>query len=364
MRKRQFLRAGIAAATAAGVSAPALAQVSPNIRWRLASSFPKSLDTIYGGAEVLSRRLAAITGDKFQITAHAAGEIVPAFGVVDALQSGSIECSHTASYYFVGKNKAFGFETTLPFGLNQRQQNAWMYYGGGMPLVREFMRGFDIVNFPGGNTGVQMGGWFRKEVKTLADLKGLKMRIPGIGGEVMARLGAVPQNLPGGDIYPALEKGTIDAAEWVGPYDDEKLGFFKIAPHYYYPGWWESNSMYSFYVNAKAWESLPKDYQAAFEAAAAEANLDMMAEYDSKNPVALRRLVGAGVKLHAYPVELLRAAQEAAFDLYAEESAKNPAFKKLFDSWIKFRGDVTLWHRFAEHTLASFIYNNPPKARG
>jgi hypothetical protein len=178
----------------------------------------------------------------------------------------------------------------------------------------------------------------------------------------MARLGAVPQNIPGGDIYPALEKGTIDAAEWVGPHDDEKLGFHKIAPHYYYPGWWESNSMYSFYVGTKAWEALPKDYQAAFEAAAAEANIDMMAEYDFKNPPALRRLVGAGVKLHAYPVDLMRAAQDAAFDLYLEESDKNPAFKKLYDSWSKFRAEVMLWHRFAEHTYASFVYNNPPKS--
>jgi len=363
MDKRRFLQSGVVAGAAA-ISAPAFAQAGPNIRWRMASSFPKSLDTIYGGAEVLSKRLAAITGGRFQISVHAAGELVPAFGVVDAVQAASVECGHTASYYFVGKNKAFGFETTLPFGLNQRQQNAWMYYGGGLELVREYLREYNIISFPGGNTGVQMGGWFRKEIRSLADLKGLKMRIPGIGGEVMARLGAVPQQIAGGDIYPALEKGTIDAAEWVGPYDDEKLGFYKVAPHYYYPGWWESNSMYSFYVNTKAWEALPKDYQAAFEAAAAEANIDMMAEYDFKNPPALRRLVGNGVKLHAYSTELMKAAQDAAFDLYAEESAKNPAFRKIYDSWSKFRGDVMLWHRFAEHTYSSFVYNNPPKKAG
>ena len=360
MQKRQFLHAGLAT-SAAAVALPAIAQSSPNVRWRLASSFPKSLDTIYGGAEVLARRLAQITGGKFQISVHAAGEIVPAFGVVDAVQAGAVECSHTASYYFVGKNKAFGFDTTLPFGMNQRQQNAWMYYGGGLQLVREFMREFNIVSFPGGNTGVQMGGWFKKEIRGVSDLKGLKMRIPGIGGEVMARLGAVPQQLPGGEIYTALEKSTIDAAEWVGPYDDEKLGFFKVAPHYYYPGWWESNSMYSFYVGTKAWEALPKEYQAAFEAAAAEANIDMMAEYDFKNPPALLRLVASGVKLHAYSNELMKAAQDAAYDLYAEESAKNPAFRKMFESWNKFRGDVMLWHRFAENTYANFVYNNPPK---
>ena len=363
MDKRRFLQSGVVAGAAA-IASPAMAQAGPNIRWRLASSFPKSLDTIYGGAEVLSRRVAQITGGKFQISVHAAGELVPAFGVVDAVQGGSVECSHTASYYFVGKNRAFGFDTTIPFGMNQRQQNAWMYYGGGLPLVREFMRDYGIVSFPGGNTGVQMGGWFRKEIKAVSDLKGLKMRIAGLGGEVMARLGAVPQQIPGGEIYPALEKGTIDAAEWVGPYDDEKLGFHKVAPHYYYPGWWESNSQYSFYVNSKTWEALPKDYQAAFEAAAAEANLDMMAEYDFKNPPALRRLVGNGVKLHAYSNDLMKAAQDAAFDLYAEEAGRNPAFRKLYDSWLKFRSEVMLWHRFAEHTYSSFVYNNPPRKAG
>lgn len=360
MNKRQLLRTSLAATAAACVTAPAVAQTSPNVRWRMASSFPKSLDTIYGGAEVLAKRVAAITGGKFQISVHAAGELVPAFGVVDAVQNASVDCGHTASYYFVGKNKAFGFETTLPFGMNQRQQNAWMYYGGGLQLVRDFMRDYGIVNFPGGNTGVQMGGWFRKEIKTLNDLKGLKIRIAGLGGEVMTRLGAVPLQLPGGEIYQALEKGNIDAAEWVGPYDDEKLGFYKVAPHYYYPGWWESNSMYSFYVNSKTWDALPKDYQAAFEAAAAEANGDMMAEYDFKNPPALKRLVGNGVKLHAYPTEMLKAAQNAAFELYAEEADKNPAFRKMYEPWKKFRADVMLWHRFAEHTYSNFVYNNPP----
>lgn len=365
MNKRQLLRTGLAA-SAAAIAVPSIAQTAagPNIRWRMASSFPKSLDTIYGGAEVLSRRLSAITGGKFQISVHAPGEIVPAFGVVDAVQSSAVECCHTASYYFVGKNRTFGFETTLPFGLNQRQQNAWMYYGGGMQLVRDFLKDFNIINFPGGNTGVQMGGWFRKEVKTVADLKGLKMRIAGLGGEVMKRLGAVPQQIAGGDIYPALEKGTIDAAEWVGPYDDEKLGFYKVAPHYYYPGWWESNSMYSFYVNQKAWDSLPKDYQAAFEAAAAEANLDMMAEYDFKNPTALRRLVGNGVKLHAYSNELMKSAQNAAFELYEEESETNPAFKKIYEPWKKFRDEILLWHRFAENTYSNFVFNNPPGKPG
>lgn len=206
-----------------------------------------------------------------------------------------------------------------------------------------------------------MGGWFKKPVKTVADLKGLKMRIAGLGGEVMARLGAIPQQLPGGDIYPALERGVIDAAEWVGPYDDEKLGFYKIAPNYYYPGWWEACSMYSMYVNIKEWEKLPKPYQAALETACYEANLDMMAEYDFKNPPALQRLVKNGVKLHAYSPEIMKAAQNAAFDLYEEEAAKNPSFKKIYEPWKKFRAEQFLWTRVAEKSLLDFMLANPTK---
>ena len=360
MNRRKFVTGGAAVASAAAVS-QAIAQTPslPTIKWRCASSFPKSLDTIYGGGETVARRVEALTGGKFQIRVFAAGEIVPAFGVVDALQQGTVECSHTASYYFVGKNKAFAFDTTLPFGLNQRQQNAWIYYGGGLELVREFLRDFGIISFPAGNTGVQMGGWWRKEVKTVADLKGAKMRIAGLGGEVMARLGAVPQQIAGGDIYPALERGAIDSAEWVGPYDDEKLGFYKVAPHYYYPGWWESNSMYSFYVNIKEWEKLPKEYQAAVEAACYEANTDMMAKYDFKNLDALERLVKNGVKLHSFSPEILKAAIKAAHELYEDESTKNPAWKKMYKPWKKFREQEFLWHRAAEFSYEQFVYNNP-----
>ncbi len=356
--RRKFLTAAGGAA-AATIAAPAIAQSLPEVRWRCASSFPKSLDTIYGGAEVIAKRVAAITGGKFQIRVFAAGEIVPAFGVVDAIQQGTVECSHTASYYFVGKNKTFAFDTTLPFGLNQRQQNAWIYYGGGLELMRAFFRDFGMISFPAGNTGVQMGGWWRKEVHSLADLKGKKMRIAGLGGEVMARLGAVPQQIAGGDIYPALERGAIDSAEWVGPYDDEKLGFYKVAPHYYYPGWWESNSMYSLYVNIKEWEKLPKEYQAALEAACYEANIDMMAKYDFKNPKALQSLVKNGVKLHSFSPDILKAAQKASFELYEEESTKNPAWKKIYEPWKKFREEEFLWHRSAEFTYTSFVYHNP-----
>jgi TRAP-type mannitol/chloroaromatic compound transport system substrate-binding protein len=366
MNRRKFLTQAGAGVVSSVAVAQAVAQTPslPEVRWRCASSFPKSLDTIYGGGETIAKRVAAITGGKFQIRVFGAGEIVPAFGTVDAVQQGTVECTHTASYYFVGKNKTFAFDTTLPFGMNQRQQNAWIYYGGGLELVREFFREFNIISFPAGNTGCQMGGWFRKEVKAVKDLKGIKMRIAGLGGEVMARLGAVPQQLPGGDIYPALERGTIDAAEWVGPYDDEKLGFYKIAPHYYYPGWWEANSMYSLFVNTKEWEKLPKEYQAAIEAACYEANTDMMAKYDFQNPQALLRLVKNGVKLHTYSPEIMKAAHKAAFELYEEEAAKNPSWKKIYEPWKKFRQDEFLWHRVAEQTLNTFLLNNPDPIPG
>jgi TRAP-type mannitol/chloroaromatic compound transport system substrate-binding protein len=360
MQRRAFLKkAGIGLAAGAGVAAlPALAEAMPEIKWRLASSFPKSLDTIYGGAEQLAKRVANLTQGKFQIRVFAGGEIVPGLQVLDAVQQGTVQCGHTAGYYYVGKNKAFAFDTALPFGMTARQQNAWYYYGGGLQLLRDFYKDYGIVNFPGGNTGTQMGGWFRKQIKSLADLKGVKMRIPGIGGEIMSRLGVVPQSLPGGDIYPSLEKGTIDAAEWVGPYDDEKLGLYKVAKHYYYPGWWEGGVTLSFLINSKEWEKLPDLYKEAFEVATAEANLHMLAEYDAKNPAALGRLLQGGAVLHPYPVDLMKAALKVANQIYEEEAAKNPAFKKIYEPWKRFRNDEFQWFRIAEATYDNFAFNN------
>lgn len=357
MNRRKFLTGAGAGAAASVIAAQAVAQAPalPQVRWRCASSFPKSLDTIYGGAEVIAKRIAAITGGKFQIRVFGAGEIVPAFGVVDAIQQGTIECSHTASYYFVGKNKAFAFDTTVPFGLNQRQQNGWIYHGGGLELVREFFREFGLISFPAGNTGVQMGGWWRKEVKTLADLKGKKMRIAGLGGEVMARLGAVPQQIAGGDIYPALEKGTIDAAEWVGPYDDEKLGFNKVAPYYYYPGWWEGGPMLHTLINTAKWAELPKTYQSIVMSACEAANCDMMAKYDAVNPAALKKLAAGGAKLRPFPQDVMEAAFKAANDTYDEVMKTNAPFKKIYDSMAAFRADQYLWFQVSEHTYDTFM---------
>ena len=359
MQRRKFLStagAGLAAGAAAipGLSSAQTAAL-PTIKWRLASSFPKSLDTIYGGAEIISKRVAAATGGKFQIQVFAAGEIVPAFSTVDAVQNGTVECTHTAPYYFFGKDPTFAFSCAIPFGMNARQQNAFMYHGGGLTLMRDFFKDYNIINFPAGNTGAQMGGWFRKEIKTVADLKGLKFRVGGFAGRVLTKLGVVPQQIAGGDIYPALEKGTIDAAEWVGPYDDEKLGFFKVAKFYYYPGWWEGGPELDLFVNLKQWEALPPEYKAILESACAEANVDMLAKYDALNPAALKRLAGNGVQLRPFSRDIMNACFKAAHEVYDEESAKNPKFKKVYDAWKAFRDDQILWFRVAEQNFDSYM---------
>src|SRR6187399_178456 len=286
MKRRDFLKVSAAGAAATAVASPAIAQSSPEVKWRLTSSFPKSLDTIYGGAEQVSKYVAEMTDNKFQIQVFAAGEVVPGLQALDATSNGTVEMCHTVSYYYVGKDPTFAIYASVPFGLNARQQNSWWYQGGGEQLGNEFFKKFGVIGHPCGNTGTQMGGWFRKEIKTVADLSGLKMRIGGIAGQVLQKVGVVPQQLAGGDIYPALEKGTIDAAEWIGPYDDEKLGFSKVAPNYAYPGWWEGGLQLDLYINRKAYDALTPEYKAVVEAATAFAHVDMQAKYDARNPAA------------------------------------------------------------------------------
>jgi TRAP-type mannitol/chloroaromatic compound transport system substrate-binding protein len=355
MERRKFLQqAGLTGILAAGV-APAVHAQTPAVKWRLTSSFPKSLDTIYGGAEVMANRVRAVTGGRFDIQVFAGGEIAPPFQALDVVQNGTVECCHTCSYYYIGKDKTFGFGTSVPFGMNFRQFNAWVYYGGGQQLLDEFYGNYNIVSLLGGNTGIQMGGWFRKEIKTLADVKGVKMRIAGLGGTVFSALGMVTQQIPGADIYPSLEKGTIDGAEWVGPYDDEKLGFYKVAKNYYFPGWWEPGPGIHFFINKDAWAKLPKEYQEAFRGAAYEANVTMMAEYDHKNPTALRNLVKNGVKLRSYSKDIMSAAYKAAMQLYADESAKNAAFKKIADAYFKYQKEENQWFGVAELGMDQFL---------
>ncbi|HXS51965.1 MAG TPA: TRAP transporter substrate-binding protein [Usitatibacter sp.] len=361
MERRKFLKnagAGLAAAGAATMPTLSRAQQAalPEVKWRMASSFPRSLDTIFGAAEVLSKRVAAATGGKFQIQVFAGGEIVPALGVVDAVQNGTVQAAHTAPYYFWGKDPAFALDCAIPFSLNVRQTNAWQLFGGGLEMFREFYKAYNIYQVPCGNTGAQMGGWFRKEIKTVADLKGLKMRIGGMAGKVMAKLGVVPQLIAGGDIYPALEKGTIDAAEWVGPYDDEKLGFNKIAKYYYYPGWWEGGPQIDAYFNIGEWSKLPKEYQAILEAACWEANTWMVAKYDAVNPAALKRLVGSGTQLRRFSNDLMVAAYKASLEVYKELEEKSPAFKKIYASMVKFREEELIWFQVAEKGFDDFMH--------
>ena len=355
MQRRSFVHgAGMAGVLAAG-AAPAIIHAQTSLRWRIASSFPKSLDTLFGACDVFAKKVSDMTGGKFVISTHAAGELMPAFGVLDGVSNGTVEMASTAPYYFFGKDPTYALDCAIPFGLNSRQMTAWMYEGNGLKLTREFYAKVNIVNFPMGNTGAQMGGWYRKEINSLADIKGLKFRVGGFGGKVIERIGAVPQNIPGGEIYQALEKGTIDAAEWVGPYDDLKLGFNKVAPHYYYPGWWEGGPQLSLYVNQKAYDSLSSEYKAIVEAAAAYAHTDMQAKYDYKNPGALKTLVSQGVKLHPFPKDVMAAAFKSAMEVYAELNASNPAWKKIYDDYSTYRRDANLWFRFTEAGFDDFM---------
>ncbi len=355
MERRSFIKHGGLAGILAAGSAPAFAQASPTIKWRCASSFPKALDTIFGAAETAAKVVSDITGGKFQIQVFAGGEIVPGLQVADAVQNGTVECGHTAPYYYFGKDPTFAFGTAIPFGLNQRQFDAWWFIGGGEQIYNEFLKDFNIVGILCGNTGAQMGGWFRKEIKSVADMKGLKMRIGGFAGQVLTKLGLVPQQIAGGDIYPSLEKGTIDAAEWVGPYDDEKLGFNKVAKYYYYPGWWEGGPALQMFVGPKALEALPPEYKAALYAGCGVGNTWMMAKYDAQNPAALRRLVAAGTQLRPFPKTVMDASFKAAMEVYTETSAKNAKFKKVYDHYVAFQKDQILWMRVTENTFDNYM---------
>ena len=355
MERRSFLKKAGVGLAAGAVAMPAIAQNAPTIKWRLASSFPKSLDTIYGGAEHMAKRVSEATGGKFQIQVFAAGEIVPGPGVMDAVKDGTVEMGHTASFYFFGKDPTFAFDCAVPFGMTMRQLDAWMRHGNGGKLMGEFFAKSNIVSIPCGNTGTQMAGWFRKELKTVEDLKGLKMRIGGYAGAVMSKLGVVPQQIPGGDIYPALEKGTIDASEWIGPYDDQKLGFNKVAKFYYYPGWWEGGPEVDFYINQKAFDSLSAENKAIVDAASALAHVDMLAKYDALNPTALKQLVGAKTKVLPFPQAVMEASFKASMEVFAENDSKSPEWKKIYADMRNFQRDQVLWFRFAESRFDNFM---------
>lgn len=343
-------------AATAPLAAPALVHAqSPALRWRLTSSYPTTLDAIHGAAGVFARTVAELTEDRFQIRVFGPGEVVPALQALDAVQAGTVEACHTTASFYTGKNPAFAFATGLPFGLNTRQQNAWMYEGGGIEALDALFGQYNVKGLPLGTTGAQMGGWYRKEIRSVEDLKGLKMRIAGLGGTVLSRLGGVPQQLAGGDLYPALERGTIDAVEWLGPYDDEKLGFHRVAPFYYYPAWWEGAANTHLFVNQQQWAGLPASYRAAIRTAAAEATHWMLARYDTRNPDALRRLLAQGTQLRPFPREVMEACFREALALEQELAGNSPEFRRIHEGWSKARDDMRAWFRVAELSFDSFL---------
>ena len=358
MDRRSFIKkasvvAGGAAATT--IAAPAIAQSAPEIKWRLTSAFPKVLDTLYDGSTRMAQIVNDLTDGKFQIQPFAGGEIVPLAGIIDAVQNNTVEMGHTATYYYFGKDPTFAFGCAVPFGLNSRGLNAWWYYGGALDLFNKFLGKFNMIGFPAGNTGGQMGGWWRKEVKTVDDLKGVKFRVGGFGGAVLARLGVIPSNIAASDIYPALEKGTLDATEFVGPYDDLKLGFVKVAPYYYYPAFWEAGSSLHFLFQKGLYDELPEAYKTLIHAAAQAADADMLQRYDSLNPDAIKQLVADGAQLRPFMKDILEAGFDAAEKVYADLTAKNADFKTVYDSMVAFRAKGYLWFQIAEYNYDTFM---------
>jgi TRAP-type mannitol/chloroaromatic compound transport system substrate-binding protein len=355
VKRRQFLQAAGGGLAAAAIASPAVAQFNPAIKWRLTSSFPQSLDTIYGAAEVISKFVADATENRFQIEVFPAGKIVAGLGALDAVSNGTVEACHTAVYYYAGKDPTWALFCATPFGLNARQQNAWFYDGDGSKLMTDYCKKYNVFPLVAGNTGCQMGGWFRKEIREPADLKGLKFRIGGFAGLTIQKLGGVPQQIAGGDIYPALERGTIDAAEWVGPYDDEKLRFNKVAKYYYYPGWWEGGLITHSLVNIAKWNELPKRYQTILTMAASQANCVELARYDARNPASLRRLIAGGAELRAFSPAVMEAAFKASNEVNAETAATNADFKKVLESMQAFRNEAYFWWEVAEYGYDTFM---------
>jgi TRAP-type mannitol/chloroaromatic compound transport system substrate-binding protein len=368
MKRRDFLGSaligGVGLAACGGPSEPTpgldgspAVHTGKKIRWRLASSFPRSLDTLWGAAEVMAEAVKTMTDGQFDIRCYPAGELVPGLQVLDATQQGTVQIGQSASYYYIGKNPALAFDTCVPFGLTARQQTAWLMEAGGLELIWELLGDFGVISFPGGNTGVQMGGWFVPEVNSVEDLKGLKMRIPGAGGTVMEALGVATQTIAGGEIYPALERGAIDATDWVGPYDDEKLGFHKVAKNYYYPGWWEPGPSLSFYINKVAWDGLSAEYQAILKLACQQSGVVMQARYDAQNPAALKRIIASGVTTRPFSPDLMAAASEASEQMLVDQAAKAADYRKVLEHWRVFRDQSFEWFGLAEKAYGNFQFH-------
>ncbi len=367
------LAAGVARARAETSPPPAApplpddADATAEITWRMTSSFPKSLDLMYGGAETFALWVHALTGGRFRIDVSPAGDIAPGLQALDAVQAGTVEACQTSMDYYFAKDPTFALATAFPFGLNARGQSAFARAGGGDALFNDFLVGAKVVAFPAGNTGAQMGGFFRKPLQSVADITGLKIRIGGLGGLVWQRLGGVPQATPKAELYTALEAGTLDAATWVSPYDDEKLGadgstaLSRVAPNYYYPSWWRGGSVIHVAFDKTKYDGLPKPFQAAIRAAAEMANAGMLAAYDRQNPAALKRLVVSGAQLRAFPQDVLEAAYKATNDTMREIAESNAAFKALLEALLAFRSDEYLWWQVGEYTFDNFLIRQRAK---
>lgn len=358
---RRFLiqRGGIAGVLAAGIAPAVHAQAVT--RWRLASSFTRTLDLLYGSAENFAKKVGELSGGRFQIDVHAAGELMSPLGVLDAVERGAIEACHTAGSFFFGKNEAFALGAAVPFGMNSRQLTAWMTEGNGLSLSREFHAGFNAVNFACGAAGAQRLGWFAREIRSVGDIKGLKFRFDGLGGRVLERLGGVAQGpAAGGDIRQALAKGSVGAAEGLSPYDDQKAGLNKAASYCHTPGWWAGAMQLDLLVNQKAFDALSADYKAIVQAASASVQAELLARYDVRNAVALRQLVDAGTRMRPFPRSVLDAAFKASIDLGRELEASNPAWKKLHGDYRAFQREQLFGARWTEAPFDAYVQSVKP----
>jgi len=355
MKRRDFIKtSGIgtaALATASGglLSAPAVASSNKKIKWKMVTTWPKNFPGLGTGANNLAKLITEMSGGRLSVKVYGAKELVPAFEVFDAVSGGAAEMGHGAAYYWKGKSEAFQFFTAVPFGLTAQEMNGWLFYGGGMQLWEKAYADFNLLPLACGNTGVQMGGWFNKQIKNIKDLKGLKMRIPGLGGEVLKRAGGTPVTLPGGELFTALKSGNIDATEWVGPYNDLAFGLYKAAKYYYYPGWHEPGPTMEALVNKKAFDKLPKDLQSIVRTAALAVNNDMLAEYTARNNAALNILVNKHkVDVRKYPDDVLKKLSGLSDSVVAELASKDKMSNAIYQSYKKFRDNVVAYHSISE----------------
>ena len=354
MKRRDFIKtAGIGSlATGASLLTPSIAEAKAEFKWKMVTAWPKNFPGLGTNANLLAKLITDMSGGRITIKVYGATELVPAFEVFDAVANGTAQMGHAGAYYWKGKSEATQFFSSIPFGLSAQEMNAWLYYGGGMELWREVYKPFGIIPAATGNSGTQMAGWFNREIKSMEDLKGLKMRIPGLGGEALRRAGGTTVNIPGGELFTSLQSGALDAAEWVGPYNDLAFGFYKVTKYYYYPGWHEPGSTIEAMINEKAFNELPKDLQQIVLTACKAANIDMLSEYTARNNQALDTLINKHkVNLLPLPDDVLKTLKKLSEEVVQELTAKDPLSKKIYDSVSQFRSQVNRWSEISEYAF-------------